>query len=172
MPHCLPPQAPLAATRLTAAMSAETAETADVVAVAGARIASRSPLIERTMALTIHTAACAAEGFGYRSIEPVLTVFDWSVTDDLRRALEFLKLTVVSRGGLTPAGSGTVSMMTPPLFCIRARGARDRRRRRAGGNGGTERGTHVHGEPRPGQCAAAVPPGQHDGRDRGARASA
>lgn len=58
----------------------------------------------------------APEVFDYRSIEPVFSIFGWSVRADPQRALEFLDLKQVSRHGLTLAGSGTVTVTTPPLY--------------------------------------------------------
>lgn len=54
--------------------------------------------------------------FDYRSIEPAFTVWGWSVKADPNRALEFLDLHDVSDNGLTITGSGTTTMITPPLF--------------------------------------------------------
>ena len=58
----------------------------------------------------------APASFDYMSIKPEFAVWGWHVTADPKRALEFMQLGDVSRGGLTLTGSGTTQLTTPPLF--------------------------------------------------------
>jgi S-formylglutathione hydrolase FrmB len=54
--------------------------------------------------------------FEYSSIEPRFSVYGWTVATDPGRALEFMRMTDVSRGGLTLTGSGTTRVTTPRWF--------------------------------------------------------
>jgi S-formylglutathione hydrolase FrmB len=54
--------------------------------------------------------------FDYRSIEPMFRVWDWSVSADPTRALEFLDLEDIGKGGLTITGSGDTTVTTPSIF--------------------------------------------------------
>lgn len=54
--------------------------------------------------------------FAYRSIEPRFDVWGWNFAADPGRALEFLGLRGVGRGGATLTGSGVTTVTTPPLF--------------------------------------------------------
>jgi S-formylglutathione hydrolase FrmB len=54
--------------------------------------------------------------FDYESIEPEFDVWGWHVGVDPGRAVEELQLQSVSAEGLTLIGSGTTSVITPPLF--------------------------------------------------------
>lgn len=58
----------------------------------------------------------APSRFDYRSTEPAIHVYDWSVAADPNRAPEFLDLRDVNDTGLTITGSGTTTVTTPPLF--------------------------------------------------------
>jgi S-formylglutathione hydrolase FrmB len=54
--------------------------------------------------------------FDYESIKPSFDIWGWHVDADRKRALEFMRMDRVSRHGLTPTGSGTTTVTTPPLF--------------------------------------------------------
>jgi S-formylglutathione hydrolase FrmB len=50
--------------------------------------------------------------FSFRSIDPVVRIYDHTFTTDARRAAEFLTLTDVSASGLTVRGSGRLGVVT------------------------------------------------------------
>ncbi len=54
--------------------------------------------------------------FDYRSIEPRFTVWNWRVSADPERALEFLRLRSAGRTGVSLIGSGMTEVKTAPLF--------------------------------------------------------
>lgn len=57
----------------------------------------------------------ASPSFSYQSAEPAFSVFDWSFAADRGGVKEFLKADVAP-GRLTLTGSGTVHVVTAPLF--------------------------------------------------------
>jgi S-formylglutathione hydrolase FrmB len=58
----------------------------------------------------------APKAFDYRSIEPRLTIWNWSIEADPARALEFMQMRHAGRRGLRLVGSGTSKVTTPPFF--------------------------------------------------------
>lgn len=56
------------------------------------------------------------DGFNFRSIEPVVEVFDWTFTTEAGRATEFLRLAAVSDDAFTITGSGQVEVRTRPVY--------------------------------------------------------
>lgn len=54
--------------------------------------------------------------FDYESIEPEFDVYGWHVVADPRRALEFMRLSNVTSGGMIVAGSGKTTITSPPIF--------------------------------------------------------
>ena len=58
----------------------------------------------------------APSSFDFKAIEPAFDVYGWEIAADRARALEFLRLEKVSARGLTLVGSGTTSVVSPPLF--------------------------------------------------------
>ena len=58
----------------------------------------------------------APERFDYRSVFADAGVWGWTFRADARRAPEFTEVRGASRAGLTLIGSGTETVVTPPLF--------------------------------------------------------
>jgi S-formylglutathione hydrolase FrmB len=58
----------------------------------------------------------APASFDYRSIFADSTAWGWTFRADPRRAPEFLEVRGASAGGLTLLGSGSTTVVTPPLF--------------------------------------------------------
>jgi hypothetical protein len=58
----------------------------------------------------------APKRFDYRSLFADATVWGWTFRADSRRAPEFVEVRGASAGGLTLIGSGTETVVTPPLF--------------------------------------------------------
>jgi S-formylglutathione hydrolase FrmB len=54
--------------------------------------------------------------FDYRSVFADATAWGWRFRADPRRAPEFVEVRAASAGGLTLVGSGTETVVTPPLF--------------------------------------------------------
>jgi S-formylglutathione hydrolase FrmB len=58
----------------------------------------------------------APKRFDFAAVEPRFSVWGWSFAADPRRALEFLRVSGASRGGLTLTGSGTETVTTAPFY--------------------------------------------------------
>ena len=56
------------------------------------------------------------ESFGFRSIDDVVEIYDYTFDNDDARGVEFLNLTEVSNRAITLDGSGTVSVTTAPVY--------------------------------------------------------
>ena len=57
--------------------------------------------------------------FDFRSIDDVVDIYGYRFSNDAQRAVEFLTLTDVSRGGMTLRGSGTVKVRTAARYVPR-----------------------------------------------------
>ena len=58
----------------------------------------------------------APTSFSYRTIATAFDVWDWKVSTDPSRALEFIEMRDASRSGLTLIGSGKTTVTTPRLY--------------------------------------------------------
>lgn len=64
----------------------------------------------------LQNSVSAPSTVNFRSINPQFEAYDWTVTADASRALEFLDLQNANRTGFTLTGTGVTQVLTPPLF--------------------------------------------------------